>query len=200
MDELLKGNHEWREHVSRNRELFEKLSFSQNPKAAVFSCSDSRVIPEKIFSSPPGELFVHRNIANIFSPESPSAKSFLGYALKHLKIKNILVLGHYSCGGIKGLTALEELESGLQEWLKQSINAKEVAGGENLDAVSEANALLQCKKLLEILLVKESNAKVFAWFYDLKTGKVFPKPRHLSSEALKKMDLNCLEGGRYSLR
>ncbi|XP_009626667.1 carbonic anhydrase 2 isoform X1 [Nicotiana tabacum] len=120
------------EKYEKNPELFGQLAKGQSPKFLVFACSDSRVCPSHILNFQPGEAFVVRNIANMVPPFDQTKYSGVGaaveYAVVHLKVENILVIGHSCCGGIKGLMSIPDDGSTnsdfIEEWVKICLPAK----------------------------------------------------------------------------
>ncbi len=118
LDELFRNNREWADAVkARDPEFFEKLAKQQSPQFLWIGCADSRVPANEIMGLLPGEVFVHRNVANLVVHTDMNCLSVLQYAVDVLKVKHILVTGHYGCGGIKA--ALEDQEFGLiDNWLR----------------------------------------------------------------------------------
>ncbi|KAL2547002.1 Beta carbonic anhydrase 4 [Forsythia ovata] len=121
-----------KEKYEKDSELYEKLKTGQSPKFLVFACSDSRVCPSHILNFQPGEAFVVRNIANMVPPFDPSKYSGVGaaieYAVVHLKVENILIIGHSCCGGIKGLMSIPDdgttQSDFIEDWVKIGKAAK----------------------------------------------------------------------------
>ncbi len=108
MDILFKNNKIWAEKISKEHpDFFEKLCSQQNPDYLWIGCSDSRVPANEIVNLMPGELFVHRNVANLVLPGDLNCMSVLQYAVENLKVKHILVCGHYGCGGVKAALSNE---------------------------------------------------------------------------------------------
>jgi carbonic anhydrase len=152
---------------TKHRELFGSLGESQRPHTLFIGCSDSRVVPDLITRSLPGELFVVRNIANIVpwyreSSEFLSTTSAIEYALVSLEVENIVVCGHSNCGGCKALFLThDELDKlpGL-EWL-----------------VEQANIVEQLNHLLSYPMVEERYAagklRLYGWYYEIATGTVY---------------------------
>jgi carbonic anhydrase len=102
IDELLKRNIQWSEAVKQKKtNFFTDLAKQQQPQYLCISCSDSRVPVDTIFGSSPGEIFVHRNIANVIDATDTSCTSVIQFAVDYLAIKDIIVMGHYGCGGVK---------------------------------------------------------------------------------------------------
>src|SRR5579862_5319558 len=106
LDDLKANNRAWAERmVSRDPEFFKRLERQQGPKYLWIGCSDSRVPANEIVDLAPGELFVHRNIANVVSPADHNCQSVIEFAVHVLRIKHIMVVGHYGCSGVR--SALE---------------------------------------------------------------------------------------------
>lgn len=117
IDHLLENNRNWaREKTRVDPDFFSRLVRQQNPEYLWIGCSDSRVPANEIVNLDPGELFVHRNVANLAPPQDANYLSVLQYAVNVLKIKHILVVGHYGCGGVRA--AIESTDHGLiDHWL-----------------------------------------------------------------------------------
>ncbi|XP_059316519.1 carbonic anhydrase 2-like isoform X3 [Lycium ferocissimum] len=139
------------EKYEKNPELYGQLAKGQSPKFLVFACSDSRVCPSHILNFEPGEAFVVRNIANMVPPYDQTKYSGVGaaveYAVVHLKVENILVIGHSCCGGIKGLMSIPDDGSTnsdfIEEWVKICLTAKAKVKAECCDM----DPTEQCTKL-----------------------------------------------------
>ncbi len=185
---LTNGHKHFKSEFQKNENLFVKLAKEgQFPQVLWIGCSDSRVIPEQIMGTGPGELFVHRNIANIIPPQDSNEKctsSVLEYAVNSLKVTHIVICGHTECGGIKGLLNLIEPvgDSPLENWLKYAQPVKEIILSKNnneeskyLDTIKE-NVLLQKEHLLSYSFINEKynskNLFIHSWLYDLHTGKI----------------------------
>ncbi|KAI5352337.1 hypothetical protein L3X38_005228 [Prunus dulcis] len=121
-----------KEKFEKDADLYDKLATGQSPKFMVFACSDSRVCPSHILNFQPGEAFVVRNIANMVPPFDPKKYAGVGaaieYAVLHLKVENIIVIGHSCCGGIKGLMSIPDDGSTasdfIEDWVKICSPAK----------------------------------------------------------------------------
>ena len=115
---LFENNRRWAADVNKQRpDFFQKLSRQQNPEYLWIGCSDSRVPANEVVGLMPGELFVHRNVANLVVHSDMNCLSVLQYAVDILNVKHIIVCGHYGCGGIRA--ALEEKNHGLiDNWLR----------------------------------------------------------------------------------
>jgi carbonic anhydrase len=183
-----------RNDYEKNKELFLKLSGAQKPHTLFIGCSDSRVVPDLITKSLPGDLFVVRNIANIVpryraSSEYLSTTSSIEYALQVLEIGNIIVCGHSNCGGCKALFMDEsELEKipHTRKWLELAKNAKiraeeiirQYGHGEDREwLVEQENIVEQMNHLLTYPLVEEryqaGRLNLYGWYYEIGSGAVF---------------------------
>jgi len=118
LKQLFKQNREWAQAVTNtNPDFFSSLSRQQDPEYLWIGCSDSRVPANQILRLPPGEVFVHRNIANVVVHTDLNCLSVIQYAVDVLKVKHIIVCGHYGCGGIKAAT--RDKQHGLiDNWLR----------------------------------------------------------------------------------
>src|SRR4051794_26449854 len=117
IDDLLNNNRRWAESMERDRPgFFGRLEGQQNPRYLWIGCSDSRVPANEIVGMDPGEIFVHRNVANLTPPQDANYLSVLQYAVEVLQVRDILVVGHYGCGGVR--TAVDGQRHGLiDHWL-----------------------------------------------------------------------------------
>jgi carbonic anhydrase len=184
----------------RNRELYGRLSKNQKPHTLFIGCSDSRVVPDLITKSLPGDLFVIRNIANVVpryraSSEYLSTTSAIEYALVMLGVSNIVICGHSNCGGCQALFwSDEELEKipHTRKWLDLARNARLMAeslvgdsrsADEFLWLVEQENIIEQMNHLLSYPLVEERFLKgdlnIYGWYYDIGTGTVHNYNREL---------------------
>lgn len=181
---IFEHNKKWAAEMKKeNPGFFEKHFSSQNPDFLYIGCSDSRVSVEKLMGVDIGEVFVHRNIANMVSPDDMNIMAVIQFAVKVLKVKNIVVAGHTGCGGIKA--SLNERSHGpMGEWLKnikkiydkhqhflENIDQEE----DRLDEFSRLSVMEQCKTISEIPCVKKSIEKngfpvIHAWLYEMKDG------------------------------
>ena len=115
---IFENNREWAEHKKElDPDYFRRLSRSQNPSYLYIGCSDSRVAVEELMGLEPGEVFVHRNVANLVIGMDLNVSSTIEYAVSHLKVKHIIICGHYNCGGIRA--AMLPQDHGLMNpWLR----------------------------------------------------------------------------------
>ena len=185
-DKIFEANKEW---IERNRELnpqlFELLAAEQHPDFLYIGCSDSRVHPNQIMGLKPGEVFIHRNIANMVNFIDLSVLSVINYGVEHLKVKFIIVCGHYGCGGIEA--ALSNLDYGiLNPWLRSIRDVYRLHKTE-LDAIEDAvsrnrrfvelNTYEQCRNVLKMAEVQKSYQqngfpKVAGWVFDINDARL----------------------------
>jgi carbonic anhydrase len=183
---LLDGNKEWvRERLEQEPLYFERLSKGQSPQFLWIGCSDSRVPANEITRTQPGDIFVHRNIANMVVHSDMNMLSVLDYAVNILKVKHVIVCGHYGCGGVKA--AMENEQFGLVDnWLRfikdvyrmhnqelDSIKDEE----KKFDRFVELNVIEQVFDLTKTTIIqnawRERNEPVVhGWVYSLKTGLI----------------------------
>src|SRR5579862_4354399 len=124
IEKLLSDNKAWaKEKTTEDPHYFERLSKLQSPEFLWIGCSDSRVPANEITGTQPGEIFVHRNIANMVIHTDVNLLSVLEYAVAHLKVKHVIVCGHYGCGGIKAAMTNHDFKQVLNMWLR---NIKDV--------------------------------------------------------------------------
>lgn len=179
------NNNKWiKDKLSINTNYFNSLAKGQSPNILYFGCSDSRVVPETIMGISPGEMFVHRNIANMISNTDRSAMSVLAYAVTQLKVKHIIVCGHYFCGGITAAMSDDDLGI-LNPWLQP---IKDVMSINKSILNQEPDETARSKKLVELnvhqqldniynlpgmkdLLIDES-IQLHGWIFDIETGKL----------------------------
>jgi carbonic anhydrase len=149
---LFEQNREWAERVKESDpDFFMKLSKQQSPEYLWIGCSDSRVPSNQIVGMLPGEIFVHRNIANVVVPSDLNCLSVIQYAVEVLKIKHIIVCGHYGCGGVKA--AMENREHGLiDNWLEH-IRDVYRTHSEKIDAIDDENKKLD--KMCELNVIEQ---------------------------------------------
>ena len=183
---LLLGNQKWvEEKLQEDPEFFNKLARGQSPPVMWVGCADSRVPANEITRTPPGEVFVHRNIANVVDHTDMNMLSVLDYAVQVLKVKHVIVCGHYGCGGIRA--ALSNQQFGLiDNWLR---NIKDVyrLHQKELDALK--NETLRENRLVELNVIESAfnicktstvqNAwntgqklHIHGWVYDVSNGLI----------------------------
>ncbi|MFT3994291.1 MAG: carbonic anhydrase [Dysgonomonas sp.] len=178
------ANKKWvEERTNADPDFFKHLENNQNPDYLYIGCSDSRVHANEIMGLQPGQVFVHRNIANMVINTDLNALSVINYAVEYLKVKYIIVCGHYNCGGIKA--AMEHLDYGiLNPWLRCIRDVYRLHQDE-LDAIKndelryrrlvEINTYEQCLNVIKTAEVqrayyKKGYPRVAGWIYDLHNG------------------------------
>jgi len=186
INELIENNELWiKEKLKNDDNYFTKLSKGQNPRYLMISCSDSRVPLNSMLKAEPGEIFIHRNIANQINMTDMNFLSVLEYSIEHLFIKHIIVVGHYSCGGIAA--AVDGVDQGLVEnWITPvndiyNKNFEELSEikdiKKRMDRLAEINVLEQAKNLIKIpiyqrALKRKKYPMLHAWIFDIYTGKI----------------------------
>lgn len=185
-DQVFENNRKWlAEKKVSDKDFFSKLSEGQNPDFLYIGCSDSRVTAEELMGAEPGDVFVHRNIANVIANNDLSAMSVIEYAVGYLEVKHIVVCGHYYCGGVKA--AMESSDLGLlNPWLRNIRDVFRLHKAE-LNAITdkdeqyrrlvELNVEEQCVNVIKTAVVQKSYLKkkyptVHGWVFDVHTGKL----------------------------
>jgi len=196
---LFKKNREWAESVSRkDPDFFPTLARQQAPEYLWIGCSDSRVPANEICGMLPGEIFVHRNVANVVVHSDLNCLAVMQYAVDVLRVKHILVVGHYGCGGVRA--SLEKPKLGLIEnWLRHVQDVAEESGehlacypdlNARVDRLCELNVITQVFNVAETTIVRNAwergqELSVHGWVYSLKDGLV----RHLGLSLSSAQDL-----------
>jgi len=183
LPDLFAKNKDWAKAVEANHPgFFRKLSKQQSPKYLWIGCSDSRVPANEIVGLMPGELFVHRNVANVVVHTDLNCLSVLQYAVESLKVEHIIVCGHYGCGGVKA--AITNNKHGLiDNWLR---NIKDVyyryeselvdlPDKEKIDLMCELNVVEQVSSVCHTTIVQDAwdrgqKLSVHGWIYGIKDG------------------------------
>lgn len=183
-EQLFENNKKWvADNVAKNTDFLEKLSRDQTPEYLYIGCSDSRVPANDIMGLEPGEVFVHRNVANLVVSIDLNVMSVINYAVRHLKVKHVIVCGHYNCGGVKAAMTPTDLGI-LNPWLRNIRDVYRLHEAE-LDSITdehakynrlvELNVYEQCLNVIKTAAVQEEYIesgypRVHAWVFDLKTG------------------------------
>lgn len=185
IESVFKNNEKWiQEKLILNPKFFDELDAGQNPELLYIGCSDSRVTAEDLMGLGPGEVFVHRNIANMVISIDLNVMAVVNYAVNHLNVKHVIVCGHYGCGGVKA--AMQSADLGiLNPWLRNirdvyRIHNKELNAiedeGRKYDRLVELNVQEQCINLIKTAAVQKANRarglKVHGWVFDMHTGKL----------------------------
>jgi carbonic anhydrase len=184
--DLIENNRAWSLAKTQvDPKFFERLAAQQSPEFLWIGCSDSRVPANEIVGLDPGELFVHRNVANLAPPQDANYLSVLQYAVEVLKVKHIMVVGHYGCGGVQA--AVDGQRHGLiDHWLHPirevfDDNRMELEGLEQgaaqLDRLCELNVVRQVRNVASDVFVQDAwlrgqGIAVHGWVYSLKNGLI----------------------------
>jgi len=203
---ILDNNAAWvKKMLDLDANYFENLSKGQSPTFLYIGCSDSRVTAEELMGISPGDAFVHRNIANMVPNTDLSAMSVIDYAVVHLKVKDIVVCGHYYCGGVKA--AMESADLGiLNPWLRNirdvyRIHKDELNAIEDEEAkykrLVELNVQEQCINVIKTAEVQrayiERGIKVHGWVFDIRSGKIIDLKINFSKVLADVMEIYRLE-------
>ncbi len=180
---LFDNNRTWAANIKKeDPDFFSQLSKQQSPEYLWIGCSDSRVPANQIVALPPGDVFVHRNIANVVVHTDLNCLSVIQYAVEVLKVKHIIICGHYGCGGIKA--ALENHEHGLiDNWLRHIKDVKrlhqdkltDLAHEDQLDRLCELNVIEQMNNICDTTIVQDAwrrscDLTIHGWIYSIKDG------------------------------
>ena len=171
-----------------NPGYFKRLAQLQTPEFLWIGCSDSRVPADRITGTQPGEIFVHRNIANMVIHTDVNLLSVLDFAVNHLKIKHVIVCGHYGCGGIKAAMSNIDLNQVLNMWLRNikdiyRIHRKEIEAiadeDKRVNKMVELNVKEQVFNLAKTAIIQKSwnseqRPDLHGWVYDLRDGIINP--------------------------
>ena len=185
LNHLLENNRAWAEGISaQDPDFFKKLAGQQNPEYLWIGCSDSRVPANQITGLAPGEVFVHRNVANIVAETDFNVLAVLQYAVDVLKVRHIIVCGHYGCGGVRA--ALENFRHGMiDNWLagirslsrrhKEELDALEPDSA--VDRLCELNVLSQTAHVARTTILEDAwergqKLSIHSWIYRLDTGLI----------------------------
>jgi carbonic anhydrase len=186
---LLNDNKHWAaKKLAEDPGFFERLLHVQSPEFLWIGCSDSRVPPDQITQTEPGEIFIHRNVANLVVNTDVNLMSVLDYAVNHLKIKHVIVCGHYGCGGVKAAMSNDDFNQVLNMWLRNikdiyRIHRKEMEEikDENtrINRMVELNVKEQVFNLAKTAIIQkawanEQRPDLHGWVYDLHDGLIKP--------------------------
>ncbi len=183
--QIFDNNQRWiAEKLKVNEDYFRNLAQGQNPEILYIGCSDSRVSAEELMGLHPGEVFVHRNIANMVPNTDLSAMSVINYALSHLRVNHVIVCGHYYCTGVKA--AMQSADLGiLNPWLRNirdvyRIHKNELNQIDDIEArykrLVELNVQEQCINIIKTsdlqFAYKERRVTVHGWVFDIQSGRL----------------------------
>jgi carbonic anhydrase len=185
-EQLFDNNKKWIASMkAKDADFFDKLAKDQTPEFLYIGCSDSRVPANEIMGLEPGEVFVHRNIANVVANIDLNAMSVINYAVANLHVQHIIVCGHYNCGGVKAAMMPHDMGI-LNPWLRNIRDVYRLHQNE-LDAIHddherynrlvELNVQEQAINVIKTAVVQKSYLKnrypiVHGWVFDLKTGEL----------------------------
>ncbi|MGB3343388.1 MAG: carbonic anhydrase [Aequorivita sp.] len=185
IEQIFKNNEVWvNEKLRMDPNYFKNLANGQNPDILYIGCSDSRVTAEEVMGVKPGDVFVMRNISNMVSNLDLSAMSVIDYAITALNVKNIVICGHYGCGGVKAAMQSEDLGI-LNPWLRNirdvyrlhrdELNAIEDEE-EKYRRLVELNVQEQCVNVIKAAIVqiavRQGKLAIHGWVMDMATGKL----------------------------
>lgn len=184
--EIFEKNEKWvAEKNATDKDFFKNLAKGQNPDFLYIGCSDSRVTAEELMGLGPGDVFVHRNIGNLVINTDLNVMSVINYSVKYLKVKHVVVCGHYDCGGVKA--ALEPKDYGIiNPWLRNirdvyRLHKTELNNIENIEErtrrLVELNVEEQCLNIIKTAVVQRSYLDnqypiVHGWIFDIHSGKL----------------------------
>lgn len=185
LNNVFTQNQKWIEQkLEVNPDYFSNLSKGQSPEVLYIGCSDSRVTAEDLMGAQPGEVFVHRNIANMVISIDLNVMSVLNYAVNHLKVNHVVVCGHYFCGGVKAAMQAQDLGI-LNPWLRNIRDVYRLYKDElnqiqdendRYNRLIELNVKEQCINLIKTAAVQkainERNLQVHGWVFDIHSGKL----------------------------
>lgn len=188
--ELLRRNRDWvGRRLTKDEHYFERLAAGQSPQVLWIGCADSRVPENRIIDTQPGDVFVHRNIANVVVHTDTNLLSVLDYAVNSLEVKYIIVCGHYGCGGIES-AALRKPVGLLDNWLRHIQDVYD-RYEEELEAISDMR--MRCNRLVELNVIEQTHSvaltsivqsawhrkmrlSVHGWVFDINSGKILEMP------------------------
>lgn len=185
ISQIFKNNKNWiANKLKVDKNYFEDLSKGQNPPILYIGCADSRVTAEDMMGVKPGDVFVHRNIANMVINTDLSSMSVINYAVKHLQVDHVVVCGHYFCGGVKA--AMQSADLGiLNPWLREirdvyRLHKRELNTIEDEEAkykrLVELNVQEQCVNVIKTAdvqrAIRQRGLTVHGWVFDIHSGKL----------------------------
>ncbi len=188
-EKLLVENKKWANgKVKDDPHYFQRLEHLQTPEFLWIGCSDSRVPANEITGTQPGEIFVHRNVANLVINNDVNLLSVLDYAVNHLRVKHVIVCGHYGCGGIKSALTNHDFKAVLNMWLRSIKDVYRIHRAEldsidseerKADRLVELNVQEQIFNLAKTSIVQrawknEQRPHLHGWVYGLKDGLIKP--------------------------
>jgi carbonic anhydrase len=209
LSHLFENNRRWAQQVTaRDPHFFQSLVAQQSPRYLWIGCSDSRVPANEIVGLAPGELFVHRNVANVVVHSDLNCLSVLQYAIDVLKVEHVIVCGHYRCGGVRA-AYLESCLGLIDNWLRHVRDVRdrhcariERDDGEDaaIDRLCEFNVIEQANHVCQTTIVQDAWRRkqpvaVHGWIYDLRDGLL----RDLQCTATAAAEVQGMRRGRFDL-
>jgi carbonic anhydrase len=194
--QLLENNQSWaNEQLAIDPNYFHDLAKGQQPNFLWIGCSDSRVPPDQITKTHPGEMFVHRNVANLVVQTDMNFLSVLQYAVEVLKVNDVIVCGHYGCGGVK--TAMGDAQHGIiDNWIRQIkdtqnfywLELKDLDEAARFRRLVEFNVIEQVYSIGKTNIIQnawaaEARPRLHGWVFDIETGRLHPQTEPISSNA-----------------
>ncbi len=185
-EQIFKNNEKWvKEKLNVDKDFFSKLSEGQHPELLFIGCSDSRATAEDLMGAQPGEVFVHRNVANLVPNNDNNSHSVIEYAIGHLKVKHIIICGHYLCGGVAAAMDTKDLGA-LNPWLRNirdvyRLHYKELNKfddeAKKYNRLVELNVQEQCINVIKMAVWQKSYLEtggptIHGIVFDIKTGKI----------------------------
>ncbi len=185
ISDIFEHNRRWiAERLEADPGYFDRLAGTQQPEYLFFGCSDSRVSVESLLGTRPGDVFMHRNIGNVVPSNDLNALSVISYAVNHVRVKHIIVCGHYNCGGVQAAMTVKD-EGLLNPWLRHirdvyRIHREELNAITSLnrryDRLVELNVVEQCINIVKTRDVQkallEKRISIHGWVFDLRTGRL----------------------------
>lgn len=184
--QVFENNRQWiAEKLAGDERYFERLAEGQSPEILYIGCSDSRITAEDLMGAEPGEVFVHRNIANIVGTTDLSALSVIEYAIAHLGVKHVVVCGHYECGGVKAAMQPQDLGI-LNPWLRNirdvyRLHQQELSAiedeGQRYRRLVELNVEEQCVNVIKTAVFQRvylsgGTPSIHGWVFDIHDGRL----------------------------
>jgi carbonic anhydrase len=187
-EQLLLNNKEWaKSQLAQDPEFFSRLEHLQSPKFLWIGCSDSRVPANEITGTQPGEIFVHRNVANLVINTDVNMLSVLEFAVVVLKVEHVIICGHYGCGGVKAALTSNDYGQVLNMWLRHikdvyrihSSEMKDIPEEQKVDKLIELTVKEQVINLAKTSIIqkawaKENRPQLHGWVYSLADGLINP--------------------------
>jgi carbonic anhydrase len=186
LPDLLEKNRQWARTVTEDTpDFFSNLAKTQRPEILWIGCSDSRVPANQVIGLAPGELFVHRNIANVVAHSDLNCLSVIEYAVAMLQVRHVIVCGHYGCGGVQAASERHPLGL-IDNWLRHIRDVRRVHDAElhaiddpaaRLDRLCELNVVSQANNVCNTSVVQQAwergqSLSVHGWIYSLRDGQI----------------------------